>query len=106
MGKTPEIDMDKLASTILIGELSLDGKLNRTNGVLPMCIEAKELGIKTVILPKANANEASIISELDIIPVASIEEVVQHLNREKEIPKFIIENFIFNENYRGVQCLK
>lgn len=99
MGRTPEIDMDKLASTIFIGELSLDGKLNRTNGVLPMCIEAKELGIKTVILPKANANEASIISELDIIPVASIEEVVKHLNREKEIPKFIIENFIFNENY-------
>ena len=99
MGKTPEIDMDKLASTIFIGELSLDGKLNRTNGVLPMCIEAKELGIKTVILPKANANEASIISELDIIPVTNIEEVIQHLNKEKEIPKFIIENFIFNENY-------
>lgn len=99
MGKTPEIDMDKLASTIFIGELSLDGKVNRTNGVLPMCIEAKELGIKTVILPKANANEASIISELDIIPVNNIEEVIQHLNKEKEIPKFIIENFIFSENY-------
>lgn len=99
MGKTPEIDVDKLASTIFIGELSLDGKINRTNGVLPMCIEAKELGIKTVILPKANANEASIISELDIIPVLNIEEVVKHLKREKEIPKFTIENFIFNENY-------
>lgn len=99
MEKTPEIDMDKLASTIFIGELSLDGKVNRTNGVLPMCIEAKELGIKTVILPKANSNEASIISELDIIPVSSIEEVIQHLNKEKEIPKFIIENYIFNENY-------
>lgn len=99
MGKIPEIDIDKLASTIFIGELSLDGKINRTNGVLPMCIEAKELGIKTVILPKANSNEASIISELDIIPVSNIEEVIKHLNREKEIPRFIIENFIFNENY-------
>ena len=99
MGKTPQIDIDKLASTIFIGELSLDGKINRTNGVLPMCIEAKELGIKTVILPKANSNEASIISELNIIPVSNIEEVVQYLNKEKEIPKFIIENFIFDENY-------
>lgn len=99
MGKAPEIDMNKLASTIFIGELSLDGKINRTNGVLPMCIEAKELGIKTVILPKANSNEASIISELDIIPVTNIKEVIQHLNRKKEIPKFIIENFIFDENY-------
>lgn len=99
MGQIPRIDMNKLASTIFIGELSLDGKVNRTNGVLPMCIEAKELGIKTVILPKANANEASIISELDIIPITNIEELIQYLNDEKEISRFNIENFIFNENY-------
>ena len=99
MGQIPRIDMNKLASTIFIGELSLDGKVNRTNGVLPMCIEAKELGIKTVILPKANANEASIISELDIIPITNIEELIQYLNNEKEISRFNIENFIFNENY-------
>ena len=99
MGKIPNIDMDKLASTIFIGEVSLDGKVNRTNGVLPMCIEAKELGIKTVILPKANSNEASIISGLDIIPVANIEELLQHLNKEKEISKFTIKNYKFNENY-------
>ena len=98
-GNLTNIDVDKLASTIFIGELSLDGKVNRTNGVLPMCIEAKELGIKTVILPKANANEASIIEELDIIPVANIEEVVKHLNREKEIHRFTIEKFIFDKNY-------
>jgi len=99
MDKIPQIDMNRLASTIFIGELSLDGKVNRTNGVLPMCIEAKELGIKTVILPKANSNEASIISELDIIPVASIQEVIMHLNREKTIPRFIMENYIFSEKY-------
>jgi len=99
MDKIPKIDINKLASTIFIGELSLDGKINRTNGVLPMCIEAKELGIKTVVLPKANCNEASVISELDIIPVTNIVEVIQHLNKEKEISKYIIENYIFNENY-------
>ena len=99
MGKTPRIDVNKLANTIFIGELSLDGKINRTNGVLPMCIEAKELGIKTVILPKANSNEASVISELDIIPVGNIEEVIQHLNQTKIIQKFRPEKVIFNENY-------
>jgi len=97
--KISKIDMNKLANTIFIGELSLDGKVNRINGVLPMCIEAKELGIKTVILPKANANEASIISELDIIAVGNIEEVIQHLNKEREISKFMTENYIFNQNY-------
>ncbi len=95
----PKIDINKLASTIFIGELSLDGKVNRTNGILPMCIEAKELGIKTVILPKANANEAAIISELDIIPVSNIEEVVKHLNQEKKISRFVIKNSSFKEKY-------
>lgn len=99
MEKIPKLDMDKLASTIFIGELSLDGKVNRINGVLPMCIEAKELGIKTIILPKANSHEASVIRELNIIPVSNIEELIEHLNKNKEIPRFKSENFIFDENY-------
>lgn len=99
MGDISNIDENKLASTIFVGELSLDGKVNRTNGVLPMCIEAKELGIKTVILPMANANEASIISELDIIPVVNIEETVKYLNGEKRINRFVTEKFIFDNNY-------
>lgn len=99
MGYISKIDIDKLASTIFLGELSLDGKINRINGVLPMCMEAKELGIKTVIISNSNANEASIVSELDIIPVSNIEEVVQHLNREREIKKYKIDNFIFDKNY-------
>ena len=41
IGAIPQIDINKLANTIFIGELSLDGKVNRINGVLPICIEAK-----------------------------------------------------------------
>lgn len=93
------MDTNKLANTIFIGELSLDGKVNRINGVLPICIEAKELGIKTVILPKANVNEAAIISDIDIIPISSIEELVDHLNKKVEIEKYKAHNMIFKENY-------
>ena len=88
-----------MANTIFIGELSLDGKINRINGVLPICIEARELGIKTVMLPKANANEAAIISELDIIPISNIEELIKHLNKENEIKKYVSPNVNFKENY-------
>ena len=98
-GEIPNIDENKLANTIFIGELSLDGKINRTNGVLPMCIEAKELGIKRVILPKANANEAAVIAELDIIPVTDIEELIQYLNNEKEINRFKMKKFFIKKNY-------
>ena len=99
IGCIPQIDINKLASTIFIGELSLDGKINRSNGVLPMCIEAKELGIKTIVLPKANANEATIIADLDIIPVSNLKEVVDHLNMEKNINRFEIRNPNFKEKY-------
>ena len=98
-GEIPNIDENKLANTIFIGELSLDGKINRTNGVLPMCIEAKELGIKRVILPKANANEAAVITELDIIPVTNIEELIQYLNNEKQITSFKMKKFILKKSY-------
>ena len=99
IGCISQTNVGELANTIFIGELSLDGKINRINGVLPICIEAKELGIKKVILPKANANEAAIISELDIIPASDIKEVIKHLNKEQKINKFYTQNINFNENY-------
>ena len=43
MGEIQNVDLE---NTVFIGELSLDGKINSVNGVLPMCIEAKKLGIK------------------------------------------------------------
>ena len=91
---------NNLVNSIFIGELSLDGKVNRINGVLPMCIEAKDLGIKTIILPKANANEAAIISELDIIPVSDLNEVIEYLNKKKIISKYVSKNVKFKENYQ------
>ena len=80
-----EITNNNLENTIFIGELSLDGKINRINGVLPMCIEAKNLGIKKIILPKANEREAAIIKELEIIGVKNLKEVVDFLNKKIDI---------------------
>ena len=94
-----QIEQGKLANTIFIGELSLDGKLNRIDGVLPMCIEAKELGIKNVILPRANANEASIIKELNIIPANDIIEIINHLNGNKFIKNYNSHEILFKEKY-------
>ena len=99
IGKISKIEADQLVNSIFIGELSLDGKINRTNGVLPICIEAKELGIKKVFLPKANYNEAAIISELDLIPVSNIKEVIQYINKEKEITENRQNSYIFSEKY-------
>ena len=54
---------EDLSNTIMIGELSLDGSICSVKGVLPICIEAKRLGIKKIILPKNNARGINIIPE-------------------------------------------
>lgn len=79
-----------LENTIFVGELSLDGKINKVNGILPICIEALKYGIKRVIVPKENAREAAIISELEVIGVSHLQEVIQFLNEEIEIKKEVV----------------
>lgn len=72
----------------LFGELSLDGKLNKVNGVLPMCIEAYNLGIKEVILPYDNRLEAGMVKGLSVFPARTLKEVIEHLNGKKIIEKY------------------
>lgn len=73
---------------VFIGELSLDGKLNRLNGVLPMCIEALNLGIKKVIIPFDNRLEAASVKGLEIYPAKTLLDVINHLNGEELIEMY------------------
>lgn len=92
-----------------IGELSLDGKINKVNGILPMCVEAKRLGIKKIIVPKENAKEGAIVSDIDIIGVSNIREVVKFLNKkiiiepEKSDLKTILNNKVNNFDFSEVK---
>lgn len=80
-----EIKWQNLNDTVFIGELSLNGKINKINGILPMCIEAKKLGIRRIILPEENAKEAAIVSGIKVIGVTNLKEVVEYLNKEINI---------------------
>lgn len=82
-----------LDSTIFIGELSLDGTLNKLSGILPICIEAQKLGIKQIVLPKENAKEAAIISGLKVLPANTLQDVISFLNDTSIIsPELNISN--------------
>lgn len=82
--------LEGFEQTIFLGELSLDGKVNRVKGVLPMCMDAKELGIRRAIVPKQNAREAAVIEELEIIPVSNLDEVIDYINGNLEIKGQIV----------------
>ncbi len=76
-----------LDETIFLGELSLDGTVEKINGVLPICIEARKLGIKRIILPNKNAKEAALIEGLEILPINNLNEIIRYLNGESYIEK-------------------
>ena len=98
-----EIDGNtEIDDTIFIGELSLDGRVEAVNGVLPMCIEALKFGIKRVIVPKQNTVEASCVEGLKVIGVSSLQETIDYLNGKIELGEEVFDNEkVFNnsENY-------
>lgn len=61
-----EIDEATIAEYAFIGELSLNGEIRRINGVLPILITAKQLGIQKVVVPAENAHEASFIEGVEV----------------------------------------
>lgn len=71
--------------TIILGELSLDGKLRAVTGVLPIVEYAKRNGLKKVILPSGNLKEALLIDGLDIYPSNTLLDVITHLDGTKKI---------------------
>ncbi len=85
-----------LSSTVFIGELALDGAIRGVSGVLPMTLSSKENGFKRVVLPCDNAKEASLVEDIEIIPVKNLLEVLKFLDGE-ELPCFPHTNFVASE---------
>src|SRR5262249_30461844 len=75
------VERRHIADLVLLGELSLDGSIHATRGVLPIAAAAKREGVVGIILPSSNASEAAIVSGLDVFPVASLTEAVKALNQ-------------------------
>lgn len=79
-------DVD-ISDTLFLGELSLNGRIKKINGILPICLEAVKYGIKRIIVPVDNSKEASIVEDLEVIGVKTLVEVIKYLNGEIEIQK-------------------
>ncbi len=77
-----------VSQTIVLGELSLDGSLRHTHGILSMIAFAKENGFKTVFVPASDAREASLIEDMEIIPISSLADLVSHLRGDNLIPAY------------------
>lgn len=70
------------------GELGLDASLRPVHGALSFAILAKALGVRALILPAANAEEAALMEGVDILPAKNLQEVITHLNGTSPIKPF------------------
>jgi magnesium chelatase family protein len=73
------IHAERIESIVFLGELSLDGHIRPVRGVLPSLIAAFKAGIRTAVVPMANALEAQLMQSMTIIPMAHLREVLQWL---------------------------
>ena len=75
-----QLKADHLSSYLIVGELSLDGSLQATRGVLAIALQAKQEGYKGIIVPAVNASEAAVIDGLAVYGLHTLKEAVNFLN--------------------------
>lgn len=75
-----------------IGELSLSGNIRRVNGVLSMCLAAKNAGIKEIFVPVENVKEAAVVDGIDVYGVDNVTELIGHLTGLSKIQKTTFDN--------------
>ncbi len=91
-----------ISDAFFTGELSLDGRLRYTNGILPIVLTAREKKFKQIFLPRVNSDEASIINGIEIYPVEDLISLLRHFSKEtliKKIKNRSLESYMKNEEY-------
>lgn len=92
-----ETENQKLDETIIIGELSLTGETRGVSGVLPAILLAKDSNYKRVIIPYDNYAEASVVKNIEIIPVKNLIETYEYLSNNLSIEPVLFNEKIFEK---------
>ncbi len=83
--QTDQIAPNDLVNYAFIGELSLDGRIRPCNGVLSMVTEAQRYGVKAVVLPYENMQEAASVSGIQVFPVKSLSDAIRFLEGKLDL---------------------
>ncbi|MGN1131807.1 MAG: YifB family Mg chelatase-like AAA ATPase [Ruminococcus sp.] len=94
---TRQLDAD-IKDSAFIGELSLGGDVRKVNGVLPMAIKAKEMGIKRLFIPYENAAEGAVVKGIEVFPVKNVYQLSAHLRGMEKITPVSYEESVEEES--------
>lgn len=93
---------EKYTEYCLVGELSLNGGLRPIRGILAMTLSARKMGLKGIVIPQENRNEAAVVEGIDIIPVSYLHEAVEFLAEETHTampPERTLPSFRVKQEY-------
>lgn len=109
LAASEQLSLINFSQFVVLGELSLDGKINRVNGVLPMLLEMYNMGFNQVILPLGNMEEAKLVNGMQCIGVESLKELVDFINGEIQLDihkDFIVkdwEEIQYDEDFKDLK---
>ncbi|MCB9539645.1 MAG: YifB family Mg chelatase-like AAA ATPase [Myxococcales bacterium] len=81
-----KLPSDALDDALVIGELSLDGRVRPVRGVLPLAARARAMGLRRVVVPYDNAPEAAVVEGIDVCPVDHLAQAVEALSGARPLP--------------------
>jgi magnesium chelatase family protein len=79
LAATGIIPQQIISRYLILGELSLDGRVKPVRGSLPMALAARKAGYRAIMVPYDNGREASVVTEIDVLPVKTLSQVVAFL---------------------------
>jgi len=80
-----EVENTILSKCMILGELSLNGRIRKIKGVLSLVLAARKLGLESVILPEDNAEEGRVVSGINVVGLSHLSQVVELLNKPHKI---------------------
>jgi magnesium chelatase family protein len=95
---------EQMADFMFTGELSLTGKLRSIKGALSVAVEARKAGIKRLVVPKENANEAAMVSDLAVFGFETLKEVVDFLHQPDTVQPTVVKQFERKQSERLYQA--
>jgi len=104
LAASEQINSSGIGDFVIMGELSLDGKVKSVKGILPIALQAKKEGFKGIILPKDNVLEAAVVEGLQVYGVDNIRDVTEFFDGTRSLEQTIVDiNKSFYENINNYE---
>lgn len=92
LAATDQVPLPAIEEAVFLGELSLDGSVRHVKGIMPMVYTAYQAGHKCAFVPAADAAEASLINGIQIVPVETLGQLVEHLYGLQPIAPYALKS--------------